>query len=168
MGKHGMRLKSGLSPMSPSLARLPMNQNVAHEQLNCISCHSDHRFDLKKAAVDSCLKCHSDKHSLNYKSSAHFTNWVKDIQSNTLTDGVSCATCHMPRVKKFGKVKVEHNQSATIRPNEKMLRTSCMKCHGLAFSMNALADPELIKNNFKGHPQMRVKSIDWAKRRDKK
>ena len=167
-GRHGMRIAAGLSPMTPELAKLPMNKSAAHTELNCISCHSDHRFDLKKAAVDACLKCHSDTHSLKYKESPHFTHWQRDSRNNENTLGVSCATCHMPRVKKFGKVTVEHNQSATIRPNEKMLRTSCMKCHGLDFSMNALADEELIQNNFKGEPAIKVKSLDWAKKRDKK
>lgn len=167
-GRHGMKLNSGLSPMKPSMARLDMKKTAAHKDLNCISCHSDHRFDLKMAAVDACLSCHDDTHSLNYKSSPHFSNWIKDIRSGKETNGVSCATCHMPRIKKYGKVQVEHNQSSTIRPNEKMLRTSCMKCHGLGFSMNALADEDLIEKNFKGKPQIEVKSLNWAKRRDKK
>ena len=167
-GRHGMRLDAGLSPMTPAQARLPMNKSAAHSQLNCISCHGDHRFDTKEAAVNACLKCHNDSHSLNYKKSPHFTHWMRDLRSNTKTVGVSCATCHMPRINKNGKVTVEHNQSATIRPNEKMLRTSCMKCHGLGFSMNSLADKELIEKNFKGTPKVKVESLDWAKQRDEK
>lgn len=167
-GRHGMRLKAGLSPMTPDIARLPMNKSAAHKELNCISCHSDHRFDIKEAAVNACLKCHSDEHSLNYKESTHFTHWQRDLQTGTETVGVSCASCHMPRVKEHGKTHVEHNQSATIRPNEKMLRTSCMKCHGLEFSINSLADPDLIKKNFKGKSRVKTESLDWAKRRDKK
>jgi len=45
-GKHGMRLKQGLSPMTPAQARLPMKSKAAHEQLTCNSCHSGHRFDV--------------------------------------------------------------------------------------------------------------------------
>lgn len=167
-GRHGMRLDVGLSPMTPAMARLPMKTSSAHSQLNCISCHSDHRFDIKTAAVDACLNCHNDEHSLNYKNSDHFNLWMKDLRSGNENSGVSCATCHMPRVKKFGKIVVEHNQSAVIRPNEKMIRTSCMKCHGLEFSINALADPNLIKENFSGKPAVKVETLDWAKRRDKK
>ena len=168
LGRHGMRLNAGLSPMTPEVARLPMKKSSAHKDLNCISCHSSHRFDIKEAAVNACLQCHSDEHSLNYKESPHFDAWTKDLRAGKQTSGASCATCHMPRIKKHGKIIVEHNQSATIRPNEKMLRTSCMKCHGLEFSINSLADPELIKKNFKGEPKVKVESLDWAKRRDEK
>ena len=167
-GKHGMRLASQLSPMTPDLAKLSMKKSSAHKELNCISCHGDHRFDIKKAAVDACLNCHDDKHSLNYKSSPHFAQWQRDNNTGQQKLGVSCATCHMPRIEKFGKVTVEHNQNATLKPNEKMIRSSCMKCHGLEFSINSLADQELIQNNFKGKPSIKVDSIDWAKRRDRK
>lgn len=165
-GKHGMRLKAGLSPMTPEMARLPMNKNMAHAELNCISCHSSHRFDIKEAAVESCLKCHNDKHSLNYKQSPHYTALLED--SNSRGKGVSCATCHMPRISKDGKVSVQHNQNATLRPNSKMVRTSCIKCHGLQFSLDSLADEDLIQNNFNGRPKVHVKSLDWTKKREQK
>ena len=167
-GKHGMRLAAGLSPMTPGIARLDMKKSAAHSQLNCISCHSDHRFDIKSAAVDACLNCHNDEHSLNYKSSPHFTHWQRDLRNDSQTTGVSCATCHMPRVKVGGKIKVEHNQSSTIRPNEKMLRTSCMKCHGLGFSIDSMADTELIRKNFKGKATENIESLNWVKKREKK
>ncbi|MCM8532527.1 MAG: ammonia-forming cytochrome c nitrite reductase subunit c552 [Lentisphaeraceae bacterium] len=167
-GKHGMRLAADLSPMTPNQARLKMKKAAAHKELNCISCHSDHRFDTKVAAVDACLRCHNDEHSLNYKQSPHFNFWQIDHLTKKSTKGVSCATCHMPRVKKHGKVVVEHNQNATLRPNEKMIRTSCLKCHSLQFSINALADEKLIENNFKGYPTIHVESLEWAKQREKK
>ena len=80
--------------------------------------------------------------------------------------GVSCATCHMPRIKTHGKVIVDHNQNNNLRPNEKMIRSACMKCHGLEFSINALADPELIKHNFNKAPSKKIKSLEWAKQRE--
>lgn len=83
---------------------------------------------------------------------------------------VSCATCHLPRVEQdiLGEklIKVEHNQNATLRPNEKMIRSSCMNCHSLAFSIDALADPNLIENNFQHAPTVHIKSIDMAVARD--
>jgi hypothetical protein len=60
---------------------------------------------------------------------------------------------------------VQHNQSDTLRPNEKMLRSVCLSCHGLQFSLDALADHELIENNFSGKPTVRVQSLDMAARR---
>ena len=165
-GRHGMRLAAGLSPMKPEMARLPMKKSAAHSELNCISCHSSHRFDIKEAAVDSCLKCHDDQHSLNYLDSPHFKLFEKDKRDGTNT-GVSCATCHMPRIKVDGEVKVEHNQNAFLRPNEKMVRSSCIKCHGLQFTLNSLADEDLIKKNFNGKPNVHIESLEWAKERDK-
>ena len=168
-GKHGMRLAHGLSPMTPGEARLPMRQKNAHKELNCISCHSDHRFDRREASVNACIKCHDDEHSNNYLSSPHYKTWQSESLKGVHMKGVSCATCHMPRVMNERKeIKVEHNQNATLRPNEKMIRSACMKCHGLQFSLNALADEELIRKNFKGQPNVHIKSIDMAKEREKK
>ena len=167
-GKHGMRLAVGLSPMTPGQARLPMKASAAHDQLNCISCHSDHRFDTRRAAVDACLNCHNDQHSLNYRQSPHF-KFLQIDHSNHKTDkGVSCATCHMPRIKKNGQIITQHNQNDNLRPNEKMVRSACIKCHGLQFSLDALADPNLILNNFNHAPEKRVESLDWAKQRERK
>jgi len=42
----------------------------------------------------------------------------------------------------------------------------CMSCHGLGFSIDALADPELINKNFNGKPAKHVESIDMAVAKD--
>ena len=52
-----------------------------------------------------------------------------------------------------------------LQPNEKMIRGVCMKCHGLSFSIDALADPVLIERNFQGQPSRHVESVDMAVRR---
>jgi len=57
---------------------------------------------------------------------------------------------------------VQHNQNDNLRPNEKMIRSVCMSCHGLKFSIDALADTRLLKNNFSGKPAIHIKSVDWA------
>lgn len=57
---------------------------------------------------------------------------------------------------------VQHNQNDTLRPNEKMIRPVCVSCHGLAFSIDALADPALIARNFAGRLQRHVESIAMA------
>jgi hypothetical protein len=46
-----------------------------------------------------------------------------------------------------------------------MLRSVCMSCHGLAFSMDSLADTDLVRRNFNGKPQSRVASLEMAKKR---
>ena len=167
-GKHGMRSAVELSPMTPEQARLPMKNDVHDRSLTCISCHSAHRFDTRKAAAEVCLQCHDDNHSRNYLSSPHARLWQQEGENPALRDtGVSCATCHLPRIRhatvEGGKrMMVDHNQNNTLRPNEKMLRPVCLQCHGLGFSLDALADPALIDNNFQGQPTNHVKSIDMA------
>jgi hypothetical protein len=84
---------------------------------------------------------------------------------------VTCARCHMPRVRQRDSTfdvtwaAVEHNQNDTLRPNEKMIRPVCLSCHGLAFAIDALADPALIRTNFSGSPRRHVPSLDMAEAR---
>jgi hypothetical protein len=144
---------------------------TAHE-LGCNSCHSAHTFNSRDAAVDACLNCHADEHSRAYKDSKHSTLWEQERAGKAAEGtGVSCATCHMPReVHKDGdapRSRVQHNQNANLRPYDKMLRSVCMSCHGLGFSMDSLADQALMKRNFNGRPSTgsHVKSLDWVKRR---
>ncbi|MGB5538812.1 MAG: cytochrome c3 family protein [Gammaproteobacteria bacterium] len=167
-GRHGMRLAAGLSPLSVADARLPMREEAARDTLTCNSCHPAHRYDATRAAVDSCLECHNDSHSLAYRDSPHYTLWQKEIGGD-LPDGsgVSCATCHMPRVAFdvsdwLTRVMVDHNQSANLSPNSKMIRTTCLHCHGLEFSIDALADRQLIDNNFRGRPSLHVETMGLA------
>lgn len=59
----------------------------------------------------------------------------------------------------------QHNQSLNLRPNEKMVRSVCMNCHGLGFSLDALADTKLVEKNFSGNPSIHVRSLDMAEAR---
>lgn len=170
-GKHGMRLNETvlgqkLTPMSPAMARLPMQPDAADETLDCNTCHGAHAFDAAAAAVDGCLTCHADEHSLAYRGSPHHS----DISASDPGGRVTCATCHMPRVAKdyfwtFDHHLVQHNQSETLRPNEKMIRPICQNCHGLQFTLDALADESLIQSNFRGRPTVRVESMELARKR---
>ena len=60
---------------------------------------------------------------------------------------------------------VTHNQNDNLRPNEKMVRSVCGQCHGLQFTLDALADPALVAGNFNGRPAVHVESIEWAQTR---
>lgn len=166
LGRHGMRLAAGLSPMTPKQARLPMHHSSFHNELTCVACHGSHRFDTSFAATDACLTCHKDDHSLAYESSAHSTLWKAELAGEgSPGTGVSCATCHMPRIEnEQGEVHVQHNQNDNLRPNDKMIRSVCASCHGLQYSLNALADANLVKSNFQGEPSVHVESIDMAKK----
>ncbi len=170
-GKHGSPIAQGLAPMTPAKARLPMKSDVHDTALTCSTCHDSHKPDTRKAAVESCMSCHNDEHTLAYKASPHFKLWQDEIAGKAPAgSGVSCASCHMPRVdvetEEGSRMMVQHNQNDTLRPNEKMIRPVCMSCHGLGFSIDALADPALIKNNFNGKPAKHVDSIDMAVAKD--
>lgn len=167
-GKHGMRLALGLSPMTPGMAKIPMRPEAAHRELSCASCHEPHRFNTNYAAVDACLNCHNDEHSLAYKDSKHYQLFVqasKGLKQDR--EAVSCATCHMPRVERSRSGEtftlVDHNQNNSLRPNEKMVRSSCIQCHGLQLTLNALADEDLIRRNFQGMPSTFVDSLEMAR-----
>jgi hypothetical protein len=176
-GKHGMRLNAAangveLPPLRAGMARSPMKAAARTRELGCASCHAAHRFDTAGAAVEGCLGCHDDTHSLAYRDSPHGELWAR-AQTGDLdpTRAVTCATCHLPRTSEsynFGEyahVLVEHNQNDNLEPNDKMLRPVCTECHGLAFSIDALADRELIRRNFEGSPAMHVESLELAERR---
>ncbi len=152
--------------MSTSEARVSLKPEAHGQDLTCSTCHDPHAQDLDFAAVDACLSCHNDEHSTSYKDSTHFALW-SDEKEGLLPpgSGVTCATCHMPQSEKGGKVLTNHNQNDTLRPNEKMIRATCLSCHSLEFAIDALADPELVKNNFSGQPNRHIESIDWALRR---
>ncbi len=166
-GKHGMKLAAGLGPMSPAEGRLPFHADAGERQLQCSSCHDPHQPDLQFAAVDGCLQCHDDQHSREYRNSAHARLWQQELAGqSTAGSGVSCASCHMPREtyrqKGESQVRVQHNQNLNLRPNEKMLRSVCLTCHSLVFSIDALADPELLRKNFQGSPTKHIPSIEMA------
>ena len=91
---------AGLSPMTPAMARLPMQPHVLHRELDCSSCHGAHDYDTRYAAVEACLQCHADDHSLAYMNTTHFTLWQNEMSGAAPAGtGVSCATCHMPRLE---------------------------------------------------------------------
>lgn len=168
-GMHGMRLAAGLSPMTPAMAQQPMQADAAHRELSCTSCHGAHRFDTREAASKACLGCHADPHSLAFEGSPHQRLWQRELDGDSPAgSGVSCASCHLPRTVDEAagvtEVRVEHNQNANLQPNAGMIRPVCMQCHGLGFSIDALADPALIRNNFRGQPLRHIESIDMAVR----
>ena len=156
-----------MTPMAPAHSRLPMNPESFSKTMGCSSCHDAHAIDVRQAAVESCLSCHADEHSAAYRESPHFRLWMSEASGDGKPgSGVSCASSHLPResrrVSGSERVVVQHNPNANLRPNEKMIREVCMHCHSLAFSIDALADTELIRRNFSGRPSRHVPSIDMA------
>ena len=165
LGRHGMRIAQKMSPMRPGMARLEMHADAAHRNLDCSACHPSHRFDTQYAAVQACMSCHNDEHTQNYLDSSHYELWKSEMSgTGGPGTGVSCATCHLPRVRDGDRVHVQHNQNYNLRPNEKMIRSVCMNCHGLEFSLSSLADPSLVQRCFAGPSEVQIDSAQMAKR----
>jgi hypothetical protein len=169
-GKHGMRIAADLPAMTPRTARLPMHERAHDKALGCTSCHGAHRFDTRLAAADACMGCHADDHTQAYVDSPHHALWRKELAGEAPAgSGVSCASCHLPRIAHRSpegkRTLVQHNQNDTLRPNEKMLRPVCMNCHGLGFSIDALADPALIATQFRERPRAHIQSLDMVVQR---
>ena len=162
-GRHGMRLAVGMSPLNPSMARLPMHVDAVHQELTCNTCHKDHEFDTQFAAVDACLNCHADSHSMAYQSSSHAEAWAGELAGDLPPgSGVTCATCHLPRMTDGTDVWVNHDQNANLRPRETMAREVCMHCHGLEFSLSSLSDPGSAATCFDRPPAQRTESVNMA------
>lgn len=171
--RHGMRIAQNLPPMITDLARREMRTDET-KAVSCQSCHSAHRFNTEptQTAVESCLGCHQDEHSRAYKASPHFLLWSQAQKGNLPANaGVSCATCHLPRetVRRKGKelVKIQHNVNHNLRPNSKMIRDVCTRCHGLGMVLDALADKEQIRYNFAEHPKKHLQSLEMIEQRSK-
>ena len=153
--------------MHAAESRLPMRADAPAEPLDCGTCHDSHAVDIKSAAVAACAGCHDDQHTQAYFDSPHHALWLREQTGEAEPGtGVSCATCHMVKSKRRGVVTTNHNQNDSLRPGEKMIRPVCLDCHGLAFSIDALADADLVSRNFAGKPEIHVESIKWAIRRE--
>ena len=154
--------------MTVAEARLPMRASAPSASLDCGTCHRPHALDIRRAAVEACASCHDDTHTRAWFGSAHHALWQAELAGEAPPGaGVSCATCHMAKVGRRGKIVTNHNQNDVLRPNEKMIRPVCLDCHGLGFALDALADADLVARNFKGKPSVHVESIEWAVRRSR-
>ncbi|MBE7384316.1 MAG: cytochrome c3 family protein [Leptolyngbya sp. SIO1E4] len=168
LGKHGIRLLEGGTPLQPAMARLPM-QAAAHDlQMTCGTCHDVHSVNTVQAAVDSCLTCHSDPHSLNYENSQHAQLFAADRSLPRPTGtSVSCATCHLPRHEvKAGEgsiTRVNHNNTYTLLPRDRMVQEVCMNCHGVEYSYNSIFDDDLVEANFDHPPSLSLETFDLVR-----
>lgn len=152
--------------MTTDEARIDLLDDAHGQGMTCVSCHTPHKEEPQETAVSACLSCHGDDHSQSYEGSPHDALWQAELAGDApVGSGVTCATCHMPQAEKKGVALTNHNQNDNLRPNEKMIRSVCLECHGLGFAIDALADPALIANNFSGQPSRHIESIDWALKR---
>lgn len=169
LGKHGIRLQEGLSPLSPAIARLPMKESAHDTLMTCNTCHDVHSVNTFEASVDACLTCHNDTHSLNYENSHHAELFVADSQlPRPSAKAVSCATCHLPRqvIDVAGSepfVTVNHNNTLTLKPGDRMVSEVCMNCHGMEYSYNSIFDDELVELNFARPPTQDIQTLEMIR-----
>lgn len=149
---------------------------------SCLACHKDEHSLSYEASPHgmarnntikqgfsadnevSCATCHMPRISAGKKMITTGT-----LDANAVSEGASTsAQAASATAKRTELWRVQHNQNWNLRPNEKMIRPVCMQCHSLEFSIDALADEELIQNNFSGKPKVHVESVDWALERERK
>lgn len=161
LGKHGIRLLEGQTALTPALAHLPMQAAAHNKQMNCNACHDVHSVKTLPASVDSCLTCHKDTHSLNYKNSKH-AQLLRDEEAlpRPSTVSTTCATCHLPRqTTESGTVVVNHNNTFTLLPRDRMVKEVCMNCHGMEFAFNSIFDDDLVESNFARPPTLSIDTL---------
>ncbi|MEM9904648.1 MAG: cytochrome c3 family protein [Cyanobacteria bacterium P01_D01_bin.44] len=166
LGKHGIRLLEGETPLTPAMARLPMKHDAFQKQMTCNACHNVHSIDTVQASVDACLTCHNDTHSLNYKNSKHAELFAAEGElPRPGATAVTCATCHLPRIstsssEETAVVKVNHNNTYTLKPQDRMVGDVCMNCHGVEYAYNSIFDAELVEANFDRPPTLELETFD--------
>lgn len=169
LGKHGIRLLEGQTALTPALAHLPMQAAAHDKQMNCNACHDVHSVKTLPASVDSCLTCHKDTHSLNYKNSRH-AQLLQEEGSlpRPSTASTTCATCHLPRQKSAsGTVMVNHNNTFTLLPRDRMVKEVCMNCHGMEFAYNSIFDDDLVESNFARPPTLSMDTLKMVQALEK-
>jgi hypothetical protein len=76
---------------------------------------------------------------------------------------VTCATCHLPRVETEEdgrtRVAVNHRNTHTLGPPDRMAKLVCLDCHGLPLALSSLLDEGLVANNFRGRPARTAEAI---------
>jgi len=168
LGKHGIRTLEGETPLTPAMARLPMQPDAMARQMTCNTCHDVHSVNTVQAAVDSCLSCHSDTHSLNYENSRHADLFAADRNlPRPSANSVSCATCHLPRHETGTGdtlfTLVNHNNTYTLLPRDRMVTAVCSNCHGVEYSYNSIFDDDLVEANFDAPPSLTLQTFDLVR-----
>jgi formate-dependent nitrite reductase cytochrome c552 subunit len=72
---------------------------------------------------------------------------------------VTCATCHLPRQEVGESVTVNHNNTYTLLPRDRMVKEVCMNCHGLEYSYNSIFDDQLVEDNFSRSPSQELETF---------
>ena len=171
LGKHGIRLNEGLSPLNPKMAQLSMKATASDKIMNCNTCHDVHSVNTYNASVDACLTCHNDTHSLNYSNSKHSQLFLAEGElPRPSVESVTCATCHLPRQHQEvnNTVFVNHNNTYNLLPRDRMVADVCMHCHGMEYSYNSIFDDRLVEANFARPPTLQMETLDLVRQFEEK
>lgn len=171
LGKHGIRLAEGMSPLTTEMAQIPMKADALDQQMTCNTCHDVHSVNTYEAAVDSCLGCHNDSHSLNYKNSKHAQLFVAEGKlPRPSAESVTCAACHLPRQHgETGEgVFANHNNTYNLLPRDRMVADVCMHCHGMEYSYNSIFDDALVEANFDRPPDRDLETLQMVRKLEQK
>lgn len=171
LGKHGIRLQEGMTPLTPAIANIPMHAEAQDKVMNCNTCHDVHSVNTYTAAVDSCLTCHDDAHSRNYEKSQHANLFVSAGElPRPDAESVTCATCHLPRqtLGETDTIFVNHNNTYNLLPRDRMVKDVCMNCHGLEHSYNSIFDDEMVEANFDHPPTQKLETFDLIRAFEKR
>ncbi|AFY70921.1 doubled CXXCH domain protein [Thalassoporum mexicanum PCC 7367] len=166
LGKHGIRLNEGMTPLTPAMAQIPMKEAAMDKQMTCNTCHDVHSANTTVAAADSCLTCHNDNHSLNYEQSRHAEIFrAKGNIPRPDRESVTCATCHLPRqIPENGDwVHVNHNNTFTLLPRDRMVSEVCMNCHGMEYAYKSIFDDEMVEANFNRSPTLEMETFELVR-----
>lgn len=132
--------------------------------MNCNTCHNVHTVNTHVAAVDSCLSCHNDTHSLNYENSQHAQLFAAEgILPRPSPESVTCSACHLPRQQQNGTVFVNHNNTYTLLPRDRMVKEVCINCHGVEYAYESIFDDTLIENNFAAAPTQEMETFEMIR-----
>jgi len=150
-GRHGAHDLQGLEPFTDP-----------GQQVGCGGCHDVHSLGMQEARRRACERCHArSAHVANYSKSGHYRYLSDPVFSYKPMTGVDCAGCHMPRLERNGSA-TEHNESWLVSTRERMAVYVCVRCHGLAFSLQSLYDPKVVRSNFTIAPTTEPPGLAYA------
>ena len=83
-------------------------------------------------------------------------------------EAVTCATCHLPRTEVGSSILVNHNNTYTLLPRDRMVRDVCMNCHGVEHAYNSIFDDKLVESNFAQPPTQKMLTFQLVRDLEKK
>ena len=72
------------------------------------------------------------------------------------------------RRRREGDLRHPQSERQSAPEREDGAQRSAANCHGLQFTLDALADPALVGEQFQRRPAVHIESIEWAERRAKR